>query len=387
MYDVAEYMRDSIKTATGKTVNIKKDTGTAESEYEILIGNTNRGLSNTCYTNGTRLMEYKVVVEKGHLQIVCGGPYSAKLCIDSLISTHFTTNTSIINEGTYLATNLATKTVAHRNGTDVRIMTANILAQSADSLADGFPISTERAEIFAKILVDYTPDFIGVQEADAMYASVMPYYFQVIKETYGLEYASTNTKLNGIPIANYIIYRSDKYKLDYQKPELPSYAKKDSPLYHSVLSSAKFTDISDPTLEIAILSAHWHWEKESAVVGTAKQKIDAEQMAAEYKAIQKAYPNAKIFCTGDFNSHRFDNKYLNQLLTDINGEIASNIAKANGVLHDSFRHNVSGKTKEFIDHLIGAKDTFAVLIHAGTHNHSDKLTDHQPVYADIKFIK
>ena len=387
MYEVAAFMRDSIKTATGQTLKIKKDTNTAESEHEILIGKTNRGLSSTCYANGARLMEYEVVVEKGRLQIVCGGPYSANLCITSLIDTYFNKITSIIPEGKYLTCNLATEKVAHKAGTDVRCHDTNILAQSADSLSAGFLTSVVRAEIFAKILVDYTPDFVGVQEADASYATAMSYYFQVIKELYGLEYSSTNTTLNGIPVANYIIYRSDKYKLDDQKAALPSYANPKSSLYHSVLSSAKFTSIEDPTVEIAILSAHWHWEKEDAVVGTPKQQIDAEQMAAEYKTIQKKYPNAQIFCTGDFNSHRFDNLYLNQLLTDINGEIASNIARKNGVLHDSFKHNISGKPKEFIDHIIGKSGTFDVLIHAGTYNHSDKLTDHQPVYADIKFIK
>ena len=248
----------------------------------------------------------------------------------------------------------------------------------------------ERAEIFAKILVDYTPDFIGIQEADNIYTSVLPYYYEVIYQTYGIEYSSTKTTLNGSPIANYILYRSDKYTLDYQKADLPLYAATFSDLHHSVLSSAKFTDISDPTIEIAILSAHWHWqtEAEASEWGFAMQEFDADQMASEYKAIQAKYPNAKIFCTGDFNSHRFSTQfssqgaYLNMFLREINGEIASTVAKRNDVLVPSFTLN-----GRYIDHIIGAKGTFDVLCHSGTNNRSNDLTDHQPVYADIQFIK
>ena len=383
-YDIAIAIRDHINSITGVSLKLRKSSATIESPYEILVGNTNRYISQKNYKNGTRLMEYKVVSDKGCLQIVCGGLYSANACLNTLLPSLLTSSSSVIKNGSPLSGNLAQEKVALTEGTDIRVMTANILAQTSTSISEGFPISESRSEIFAKILVDYTPDFIGVQEADANYASTMAYYFDIIKETYGMEYSSTATTLNGTPVANYIIYRSDKYKMDYQKAELPSYANTSSSLYHSVLSSAMFTSKTDSSLKIGILSAHWHWEAESAVVGVAKQKVDADQMAAEYKALQAKYPTAKIFCTGDFNSHRFKNQYFNEFLANVNGAIASTIAQNNGVLTPSFQHYTP---KQYIDHIISTSGTFDVLKHAGTNNHSNKLTDHQPVYADIKFIK
>ena len=380
--DVAESVKERIKALTGKTLDVSKDTGTPESAYEILIGNTNRYLSRKCYKDGTRLMEYKIVVEKGQLQIVCGGPRSARLGAYFLVDTVFKDSTATLATGTHLATDLSTDKVEHKEGTDFRIMTANLLAQSADSIDKGFPLSVERFEIFARILVDYTPDLVGVQEADSTYHPYISHYLEIVNETYGLEYTATERKYKGKDICNFVIYRADKYKLDYQKFELPSYVDADTKAteYHSGLTSAKFTSLTDPSVELALLSSHWHWEKEDAVSGTPKQKVDARQMATEYKSIRLTYPNARIFCTGDFNSHRFDRQYLNEFLAEIDGIKASDIATINGVIIPSFKHQ-----GQYIDHIIGAKNTFDVLLHAGTNNDSKALTDHQPVYADIKF--
>ena len=384
-YNTAVSIKNHIASVTGVSLKIRKDYEAIESPYEIIVGNTNRYISQKNYKNNACLMEYRIVVDKGCLQVVCGGLYSANAVLPQLFDSLLTKGSAVINNGIPLSGNMAQEKVPLSEGTDVRVMTANILAQSSTSLSEGFPPSIERAEIFAKILLDYSPDFVGVQEADANYARAMSHYFEVIKKTYGIEYSSTKTDIDGTPIANYILYRSDKYTLKSQKAELPSYAvTSTSNLYHSVLSSAMFVSKSDPSIEIGMLSAHWHWEQESAVVGTPKQKVDADQMAAEYNRLQKAHPNAKIFCTGDFNSHRFKNKYFNEFLAAINGAVASTIAKNNGVLTPSFQHYTP---KQYIDHIISTTGTFDVLKHAGTNNHSNKLTDHQPVYADIKFTK
>lgn len=379
--DVAEKIQKRIADTTGKTLEIKKDTGVAESAYEILIGQTNRYLSKKCYADGTRLMEYEFVVDKGQLQIVCGGLYSARMGGYELANVVSDKSISLA-AGSHEHNDLAPKSVAHTKGTDVRIMTANILSYTQvtnDGKTDKFPPSEERAEIFAKILVDYTPDFVGLQEMDAGYHSAMTGLLKVVKETYGLEYSIILAKYNGKINHSPIIYRSDKFKVDEQKFTTVSYAQnggKDG--YGSGISSAKFTSLEDPTVEIALLSAHWYWGDTSQ----SEQREDATVMANIVNELQAKYPNAKIFSTGDFNSHRWSRTYLNAFLRDTNGAIASDIAKNNGVLKDSFKH-----MNQYIDHIIGTKGTFNVLLHQGTDNGSKTLTDHQPVFADIKFTK
>ncbi len=377
--EIAKGLHDRIKTSKGVEIPVVKDTEAPEAPHEILIGKTNRYLSSKCYESGTYLMEYKMVVEKGQLQIVCGGLYSARSAVNKLVSTVIK-NDNELATGTHLQGDLAKESVSPTKGTDVRIMSVNVLDERAITQHSRFPASVQRAEILAKILVDYTPDIIGVQEMDRNYHEPLQSYFKIIKDTYGIKYSMILEKSDGKINSSPIIYRSDKFKLDYQKfTVVPYLIGMQSDEYSNGISSAKFTSIQDPTLEVALLSTHWHWEKEG-VSDTPKQYHDATCMANEFKYLEATYPNAHIFCTGDFNSHRFQNKYLNQLIDDINGEISSSIAIDKGVFQTSFMHQ-----GQLIDHIIGKKGTFDVLLHAPAKNKSENLTDHQPIFADICF--
>ena len=378
--NAAKEIQERILRDTEITLPIVKDTESVETPYEILIGETNRYLSSKCYKDGTRLMEYKLVVEKGQLQIVCGGPYSAKMAGYMFSNTVLKDVNASLATGTHMEGNLATESVPFTEGTDIRIMSANVLAEGAIKDFNKHPISSHRAEILAKMLVDYIPDMVGTQEMDINYHEPLRKYLEIIKETYGIEYAMTETVYDGAIQESPIIYRCDKFKLDYQNFSVMSYYPEvsEGKAYLGV-SSAKFTSIEDPSLEVALLSAHWHWEKEG-VSETPKQYYDAKEMAQAVEYLRDTYPNVHVFCTGDFNSHRFNGKYLNQLIEDIDGEIASSIAIANGVFKNSFKHQ-----GQLIDHIIGKAGTFDVLLHAPARNKYDVLTDHQPIFADIKF--
>lgn len=378
--EAAEAMKTLITATTGHSLKVGADTSTPPSEFEILIGNTDRPLSYKCYKNGMRLMEYSAVVENGQMQVVCGGPYSARIGSSNIVTKSFSNGTAKFENGTHCVTNLAPETVARKEGTDIRIMTANVLTYDNSAKNKGFNPSYERVEILAKVLVDYAPDIIGIQEMDKTYHSLIPYYLNLIKETYGIEYSTTTRKVDRSYLANFIIYRSDKYVLDYDYSEFAYYDYWGSSLQQSVLSSAKFTSITDPSVEVAMITAHWYWDAENIASDPPQQLWDQIQMSNEFYNIKSMYPNARIFCTGDFNSHRFDGEYLNRLLFDINGEVASSVAERNNVLVPSFKHQ-----DVYIDHIIGEYGKFDVLYHAGTNNQSKDLTDHQPVYADIKF--
>lgn len=378
LLEVSNAISARIENMTGVTLTVAKDTGTEESAYEILVGETNRYLSTKCYKDETRLMEYKAVVAKGQLQIVCGGPFSARKAGFALADAMLVDSSFSLETGTHMETVLATESPALTEGADIRVMSANVLAEGTSN-KEILP-SVERAEILAGILVSYAPDFVGCQELDKNFHDPLDRYFRIIKETYGMEYALI-TEMNGGKVnQNPIIYRADKFKVDYQAFNTMSYAPNaPSGQYGSGMGNAKFTSLEDSTLEIAIISAHWHWEKEADVVGLPKQYYDAVEMAALVKEYKENYPGVNVFCTGDFNSHRFTRQYLNQFVNSIGGAIASTIAKNNGVLTPSFQH-----MGQYIDHIIGTSGAFNVLKHAGTNNYSGDLTDHQPIYADIE---
>ena len=78
---------------------------------------------------------------------------------------------------------------------------------------------------------------------------------------------------------------------------------------------------------------------------------------------------------------RYSTPHRYQYLEAVDGAAADQIAIANGVHTPALVH-----MGYLIDHIVGKKGTFDVLLHAPTKNRSDVLTDHKPIYADIKFI-
>ena len=377
-------LRDALQEAMGVTLPVLADVDSAPADNEILIGHTDRALSARCYANdgAKRLMTYEFVVDGGNIQIACGGPHSAKYAIYALYEALKNGSLASLEVS---KTDLTTELVPHTKGTDVRIMSINVLGECYICARHNgkHPVSSERSEILAKLLVDYTPDLVGVQEMDVKFFAPMEQYFKILKQHYGLDYAITLThhlgKTNDCPI----IYRADEYSLDYKNFAPPNYELTDrySTMFPCGISSTKFTDKRDPSIQIALLSNHWHWEKEDAAPEIPRQQIDADDLAATTKYLEATYPGVRVFSTGDFNSHRFNERYFNRYLEAVDGVAAEQIAISKGVHVPGLIH-----MGYFIDHVVGRRGTFDVLFHSSTKNHSDILTDHMPIFADIKFI-
>ena len=380
----ASLLCDVLQVTLGITLPVYADTRKAPSKNEILIGHTNRPFSERCYSGDSarRIMTYELIAEDGNLQIACGGPHSARFAILELGKALASGSLdSVLNK----RFDLTDEFVPHSNGTDARIMSINVLGECYISHKHNgkHPISAERSEILAKLLVDYAPDLVGVQEMDVNFFRPMRLYFDILKQSYGVEFSIILThhldKTNDCPI----IYRSDKYALDYQSFTPANYDIGDhyATMYPCGIAAAKFTALDRSGTQIAIISNHWHWEKEDAVIDKPKQQIDAEDLAATTKFLEATYPGVRVFSTGDFNSHRFEEKYFKLYLDNADAEPAEAIAIKNGVFTPGLIH-----MGYCIDHIVGKRNTFDVLLHARTKNHSDTLTDHIPIFADIKFI-
>lgn len=381
----ADIICNKFSEAFGVSLPVFADNEIEASENEILIGRTNRAFSAKCYSDegAARLMTYETFINGNNIQLACGGPHSAKIGGIALVNA--LAKEEGLCEDDLAWRDLTTESVLHTDGTDVRIMSINVLGECyiKDKHNGKHPCSAERAEILAKILVDYAPDLVGVQEMDVKFHAPMQCYFEILKQHYAMEYSITLThhleKTNDCPI----IYRSDKYTLDYKNfvpARYPLEARYET-MYPCGVASTKFTSINAPALELALISNHWHWEKEAKAIDPPRQQIDAEDLASTVKYLEAEYPGVHVFSTGDFNSHRFGEKYFYQYVNEIDGAVASTVAKQNGVLTPGLIH-----MGYLIDHIVGRKDTFDVLLHSITLNHSDTLTDHIPIFADIKFI-
>lgn len=384
---LAKTYRDAICDLTGCYMPVYKDTEKSETPYEILLGYTNRQLSKKCYADSSRIMTYEVIVENGNMQIAVGGHYSAKKCLADMKKRLFPSTVDSLDNGSYLTTDLAPVSPAITEGADLRIMSSNILAEAA-STEYVLPVS-QRIEIYCGVLLRYLPDAVGVQEADAPWVEQIPKYLKLIAELDGVEYSYILGKYKGQPQWEPIIYRSDKYRCDFADYTPAPYWSQTTRYLRGV-SRAKFTSLSDSSLQIAIVNAHWNHTKPEYMFS------DATEMANGVKDLQRRFPTAYIFCTGDFNSHYYETKPLYQLLDDIDGAVCSELARSNGTLmvpsgcriHGGHQNMVDGVERandsDFIDHVIGV-GSFEVLRHDTIiKNCANVMTDHSAIYADVK---
>lgn len=383
----ARMLQAAIEQMTGIRPPVLSEGEGSSDSFEILIGCTDRPLSQFCYmqTDERRLMTFALCSDSGSLQIVCGGPHSARFGVEALARALADGSLADILGVKH---DLAPESLPLTRGADLRIMSANVLGECYRNKRDldRYPVSFERAEILAKLLADYTPDFVGAQEMDVNFHEPLLCYFKILKQHYGVEYSILLThhlsRTNDCPI----LYRSDKYRVIHQRFVPSRYAPADNEekyptQYPCGVSSAVFVSLADPTAQTALISNHWHWEKEEKAPVPPRQQIDAEDLAATVLELEASYPGVRVFSTGDFNNHRFEGKYFEQFLSATDGAPAERIADANGVHSPGLVHRGC-----LIDHIVGKKGSFDVLLHRPTHNHSDVLTDHQPIFADIKFL-
>lgn len=361
----------AIKDTTGADLDVFADTEKAESEYEILVGFTNRNVSKRHYGD-SKIMTYEFIVDGAALQIAAGGAYSAKNCISDLKANVLSRSDATLAPGSYGSKDLAPTREKLSEGADLRIFTANLLSDlNTDESWLAVPY---RFEIFCGNLLRYTPDAVGMQEIDAPFVKVIPSFLGVIDYLDGIDYEYILGTYNGYDQWEPIIYRADKYECEYAKYVPMEYWDKIT-LYYRGVASAVFSSRENPDFKFGIVNAHWNHTSADYM------NADSMAMADTFNNLANRYPGVHLFCTGDFNSHYFNGKYLDNLLDDIDGAICRVVAIENGVFTPSFTHQ-----NKYIDHIIGEAGTFDVLKHAPVENGEKPLTDHGVVYADIKII-
>ena len=407
---IAMSLRDSIRTATGKTLSVVRDTASAENIYEILIGPTNRSFSQQCYAESSHIMQYEIRVQKGKLQLVAGGPYSAMKCADKFTMRILAMKEKLTEGVAYYATDIATDSQPLTDGADIRVMSSNVLAYQwgEQDYSNVYPVST-RAEIYAGVLLRFQPDIVGVQETDEPWMKALPYYLTAMAEKDGVVYTHLLRKVQNQSrsVVNFssILYRSDLYTADASGCELFA-ANYQTTYCQRVGSWAKFTSKSDPNRQMVLINSHWAHETEESILSCVNEE------AALVARMKEQYPGVPIFCTADYNSDatkkprdEADNpnvktrdQYFLQFVELISGTVASDAAREKGVLikpggcRASAQKMSEGTERaidnNFIDHIVVTGGYADVLRHDTIiTNKCNMLSDHSPIYADFSLTQ
>ena len=394
--NLANALQKDIKDKTGISISVFADTEIPEGKYEILLGETNRGLSARCYENTAMIMAYEFVVEQCKIQFAFGGCYTGEKIVDDFSRLILRNEDDILTAGVYHRKDLATESQALTGGADVRIMSANVLAYrwGESQYTNILPVA-QRAEIFAGVLLNYTPDAIGAQELDQPWKQSLPWYLERMADKDGVEYTYLHSSATheGKTMINFsgVIYRSDMYELVETGCRVFSIWEKTPSYFQRVASYIKVTAKNDSNKEFILVNTHWAHEDHETV------NACAEEQAALVNELKAKYEGVPVFCTGDYNNlstREWGDTYVNQLVADINGKIAAVEAKNNGVLITAGGCRASAKNMHenimrevddtFIDHIICSGGASTVMRHDTIRaNGCNILSDHCPIYADI----
>lgn len=409
---VAETLRAGIKNAYNINVPIYPDDECPISAREILIGHTNREMSEGYYANDGYIMEYDVTAKNGKLQILCGGSFTARKATEYLLSNLFKASNAskVLGVGRYTYKNLLASSLTRSNSADVRIMTLNIMPYvlGEAEYANVLPVR-ERAEIVAGMLISSAPDVVGLQEACYKWQEQLPHYIEVLNEHYGIGYKFVLSSHNGRNNYTPMIYRADKYDAlvcKYQHYDYHTSSADANGTYLRGAAQLVLQNKNNSSEKFIVINSHWDHAGQLTTARPYQMNECASSEAAIVNAYKTQYPGVRIFCVGDFNSHRYNGIYLNQFCKDIDGTIASDAARTSGTLKVAGGYHGSGSNMNeygtrddftpvkdsFIDHIIFTSSTSSVKTSVLSHNtlystsgYFHIISDHCPVYADFEF--
>ena len=383
---LATKLKTQISKAYGKSLSVKLDSRQDASRYEILIGETNR------YNHQSGVMEYSVTVDEGRLIINVGGLYSAEQAVDFLCQNLFNGDDITLENGEYYKTSLLSTYKSITAESDVRIMSANLLA---DSFADSsYKKADYRAEIFAGMLVSCTPDVIGMQEIDSSWSKAIDGYLARIKSVYGISYSKHLDKYQSKTNYTSFLYRSDKFKVENSGVKVFSWWQ-DASFNHKYhmrnIGWARFSSLTDSDMRFIAANTHWSYRTEyssgNRYLSGSDTPIAVNELRIQCKdetnafltSLRQANPDTPIFLTGDFNTSL---PFFTQ--SDWTPEAFSVLSE------ESKKNNTAVSVvpeSGHFDHIFGA-GSYSILKYEFFNdiNQHALLSDHPFVYVDLKLV-
>lgn len=372
-------LREKIAEAYGTFIDVVSDAECEPAEYEILIGNTNR--SESTAKAAPLPMHYSAELIGKKLVIRSGGLYSLPKIIEPIFDLLTEDKGEINMADGYIATaDLFDDPLdsSYAEGTDLRIMSCNILAEyltwSADPEYEAPFLPVElREELFYAAIDYYKPTIVGLQELSPAWYNSIEYGYHAFDVWDILKFENPNRK-DGEYVFSTIMYRSDLYEL--VDSGMSFYSKNNNARGHCYTWAVlRFIDSGR---EFCFVSTHWD--------GTGREHgfLQAEELTAFVNDMQKKYP---VFTTGDFNSNEISPEFI-QYLEDCNITDAKHSALLQmnnvGSWHSFTKDNLSWGS---CDHITATADSTVLKFQTLYKNGLLFASDHCWLIADIDLDK
>ncbi len=369
-------LRDKIAKSCGAYMDIVSDGEREACEYEILIGNTSR--MESLAGEKPLPLHFTAEVIGSKLVIRSGGIHSLPRIFDSLFSL-LTDGKSEINmsEGFIATGNIFSDTLdsSLAEGTDLRIMSCNILAEyltwSADPEYEAPYLPIEiREEIFFAALDYYKPTVVGLQELSPAWYNAIENNYHDFERWELLKFVNPN-RADGELVFSTVMYRKDLYTLT--DSGMSFFSKNNNARGHCY-TWAVLKEITTER-EFCFVSTHWD--------GTGREHgfLQSREFTDFVNLMQQSYP---VFTTGDFNSNELSPELI-EFLENSGSSDAKQAALQQmnnvGSWHNLTKDNLSWGS---CDHITSTKESTVLKFQTLYENEIIWGSDHCWLIADIR---
>ena len=360
---------------------------------KIVIGKSDLVLSEKFYSENQDILDYEILHQGNNLYILGGSDLAIRYAIDYLIDEFFSKEIPVpiayINSG-----NIYKKVVYPKYGdSTLRIMSNNVWYNNVGNTWSTFKLDSSnqtRYKQIAKVYLAYSPDVISFQELFPSH-NCSEYMLSEINKG-GKKYQFVDGPRKFYVVRNHtpIIYNTQTLELLDSGAHVFSYgSNSNSKSYTWAYFKEKKTGY-----QFIVISTHLWYMKESAYAGSTQYRIDQmTEICQKANELIKEYA-CSCFVMGDFNCKTSAKEFSTMIkydfddCHDIATEFASNSAGRYICNKNAFSYKPNAGTykKNGIDHILvkNLKKARVLSYNYALPNFFGKLSDHAPVYIDIK---
>ena len=404
--DNAKYLKEYFLKNFGTDMFIK-DTDCSNIEEnktlknKIVIGRSKLALCDKYYSENPDMMDYKILQQGYNLYIMGGSDLSIRYAIDYLIDNFFAKEVPIPNAYMKAGNILGENIIRKYGDSSLRIMSHNVWYNKLGNTWKGIggdATNQARYKEMAKVYLAYLPDVIAFQE---LYPSTNCSDF-MLKEINngGGNYQYVDGAREFFVARNHtpVIYNTDTLDLVESGSHVFTYGSNNS---GSNIGTKSYTwgcfREKATGYKFIVFSTHLWWMKETAKEGSTQWRIDQmTEICKKANELIKEYA-CSCYVLGDFNCKTSATEFatMNRFkfadCHDIATEFASNSSGRYICNNTSFSYKPNAGTykKNGIDHIMvkNLKKARVLSYNYALHNFYGKLSDHAPVYIDIKTRK
>ncbi len=405
-YDSAE-IADYLNKYFVKNFGLEMLAGTSpESAYgkrKIVIGKTNHQESLDFYQTDPApdLMDYQIRQSRGNLYISGGSDWAIKYATDYMINEYFSEEKEVPKDfqktGNIVGQNLFPK----YEGSDVRIMSNNVWERTTNSdywskMGENCSYKARLPQL-AKVYAMYRPDVLSLQEMSLYYINdlVASINQQCEVSQIKAKYRVADRHVEGLAARNYtpIVYNQNTLTLLDTGSHIFGYGQnRNTKSYTWACFEVKKTK-----QKFVIYSTHFWWKSDKIYPNSSTyRKRQMAEIGADWENLRKKY-NCPCFVMGDMNCNSQSKEFkslLNLGFLDCYSEASEFARNSSGrficnIERFSYRVNNGTYIKNALDHIVvsNLKKNQILVYDYVTPNFFGKLSDHAPVYIDVKMKK